>query len=342
MEQTTFHGPGTVASPVSAAGADEYRALVHGAAFRTMGERVAVRVVGADRIEFFQGMCSADLKGAGVGGVVPALLLTEHAHVIADFYAWISADALLIDIEASLWPRARAHLDRLLVADDVEFIAAERLALIEVLGPKARDAVVAAGAEGAGGLDQLRFAERGAMLVGRVARVGADGYTIVAPDEEARAMFTLLRNLRGNYCEVSAAATEVARVENGIARVGVDTNNKTIALEARLERAISSSKGCYVGQETIERVNARGGLKRRLYGLRVVGDRAPRRNSAVELAGKEVGRISSCALSPTLGALALSILHQSAWQPATMVVIKDQEGDLSATVSDLPFRAQVN
>ena len=61
---------------------------------------------------------------------------------------------------------------------------------------------------------------------------------------------------------------ETIRIENGVARVGVDTTDKTIALEARLNRAISFNKGCYLGQETIERATARGGLKKRMFGLK--------------------------------------------------------------------------
>jgi len=75
---------------------------------------------------------------------------------------------------------------------------------------------------------------------------------------------------------VSIEAAEILRVESGAARVGVDTNDKTIALEARMEPAISFSKGCYIGQETIERATARGALKRRLVGLRIDGARVPR------------------------------------------------------------------
>jgi len=340
MEQTNLDNPGAAGSPAASVSADDYRALIEDAGFRTMPERIMVRVVGTDRIAFFQGMCSADVKGAPAGAIVPALLLTEHAHVIADFYAWIVADALLIDIEASLWPRARAHLERLLVADDVEFDDASTLALIGIIGPKALDAAVAAAGDCAAGLAELRFAQRGEVIVGRVARAGADGYTIVAPHKDADVMIARLRKLDSKVRAVSEAAVEVIRVEKGIARVGVDTNEKTIALEARLDRAISRAKGCYVGQETIERVNARGGLKRRLYGLRVIGSRAPHRNAAVELDGKEIGRAGSSALSPRLGALALSISHHSAWQPGARVVIRDQEGELSATVSDLPFSTQ--
>ena len=81
--------------------------------------RVLVRVIGDDRVSFFHGMCSADVKGAKPGSVLAALILTEHAHVIADLFIWVTDDALLLDIDADAWTRTRANLERLLVADDV-------------------------------------------------------------------------------------------------------------------------------------------------------------------------------------------------------------------------------
>ena len=132
-------------------------------------------------------------------------------------------------------------------------------------------------------------------------------------------------------------ADEIVRVESGNARVGVDTNEKTIALEARTEPAISFSKGCYIGQETVERATARGALKRRLMGLRIDGARVPGAGSRVMLAGKEVGHLTSPLRSPRLGVIALAVLHHSAWAPGTAVKIEAADGEAAAAVSELPF-----
>jgi hypothetical protein len=133
---------------------------------------------------------------------------------------------------------------------------------------------------------------------------------------------------------------EALRIENGIARIGVDTSDKTIALEARLDRAISLNKGCYLGQETIERATARGGLKKRMFGIKFNGP-APSTGAVLNLAGKEVGRVSSAIGSPRLGAIGLAILHHSAWQPGTELKVggsgtADETG--TAFVADLPFK----
>ena len=124
-------------------------------------------------------------------------------------------------------------------------------------------------------------------------------------------------------------------MEHGIAKVGVDATERTIALEARLNRSISFNKGCYLGQETIERATARGGLKKRLYGLRL--ERPVATETALLLDGKEVGRISSAVLSPRLGAIGLAMLHHSAWTPGIALIARTDDGDLKAVVSELPF-----
>src|ERR1700736_357662 len=85
-------------------------------------------------------MCTADVKGARPGIILPTLFLTEHAHVIADAFIWGTPDALILDIDAEAWTRTRAHVEKLLVADDVEFEDAAVLAVIDVEGPASLDA----------------------------------------------------------------------------------------------------------------------------------------------------------------------------------------------------------
>src|SRR5262249_57202551 len=118
-----------------------------------------------------------------------------------------------------------------------------------------------------------------------------------------------IESLGADFRPIRTEAIDIVRVENGIARVGVDTTDKTIALEARLNGAISFDKGCYVGQETIERATARGGLRKKLFGLLFEGERTPVPEAVARLDGKEVGRVSSVAASPRLGAIGLAILH---------------------------------
>ncbi len=324
----------------SAAGGLEagYAAVTTSAGMRILDDRKIVRVVGDDRATFFHGMCSADVKGAAPGAILPALILTEHAHVIADLFIWVTKDALLLDIEHEAWTRARAHLEKLLVADDVEFEDELELSIIEVEGPQAADAVQFVTSE-APSLEKP-WSHNGIewksdeiqMLAGRMPRFGAPSFSLIAPSADASSLVARMVEQIPGARIVDAAVLEIIRVENGIARVGVDTTDKTIALEARLNRAISFNKGCYVGQETIERATARGGLKKRLLGLKLEG--VAESGAVVSLQSKEVGRLGSVVWSPRFGAIALAILHHSAWQPGTRVAVAESG---EATVSDLPF-----
>ena len=341
----------------------DYRALKGGAGVRLVAERIVIRMSGDDRAAFLHGMCSNDIKGLKPGGLVAALFLTERAHLIAEANVWATADALLLETERALWPTVRAHLERFLVADDVEFEESDdsvrqdgviqrdsviqRASVIQIDGLHAAAAVGAVFGTAASLPGAWRFGEaEGGALIAQVTRWGAPAFTILAGHANAPEIVERMIAAGGEYSqseirrqvrEISIEATEILRVESGTVRAGIDTNDKTIALEARMEPAISFNKGCYIGQETIERATARGALKRRLMGLRIDGTRVPAAEARVMLAGKEIGHLTSPLRSPRLGVLALAILHHSAWTPGTAVRVHDADGELAAAVSELPF-----
>jgi folate-binding protein YgfZ len=298
----------------------------------TLDRRILVRVTGDDRASFLHGMCTADVKGARPGSILPALFLTEHAHVIADAFIWVTTDALILDIDAEAWTRTHAHLEKLLVADDVEFDDARELALIDVEGAAALDPVVETPRA------PWSFIEAGGALAGNLPRYGGPAVSVITSrnliDSTIAAILAKVPGAR----RVDSSMLETIRIENGVALVGVDTYDKTIALEARLNRAISFNKGCYLGQETIERATARGGLKKRMFGLKFNTADVPSAGAVLSLDGKEVGRVSSAVRSPRFGAIGLAILHHSAWTPGTELKVGE---DGSAIVAELPFGAEL-
>src|SRR5579885_567851 len=313
----------------------QYAALIRGAGICLLPSRIVVRVIGDDRASFIHGMCSADIRAAQTGSVLAALFLTEHAHLIADFFAWICEDSIRIDIDAQAWERARAHLEKLLVADDVEFEDEPDIAVLHIEGPRALEAMLAA--THASDPGAARWVRKDGMFIGNVDRFGKPGFTLLVDRNQVDSLAVAVESLGADFRRVGFDALDTVRIENGLARVGVDTNERTLALEARLERAISFSKGCYVGQETIERATARGGLKKKLFGLRFQPGRLPRIGAMVKLDGKEVGRLGSATDSPRLGPIGLAILHHDAWKPGTAVMVIDESGETPARVTDIPF-----
>ena len=327
----TTDRPGAPAT-ADAAFDSAYDAVINAAGVLVLDARIVVRVSGDDRASFFHGMCTADVKGARPGSILPALFLTEHAHVIADAFIWVTGDALLLDIDSDAWTRTRAHLERLLVADDVEFEDVGQLALIDVEGPAALDAFCSA--QAAASIAPWRFIEERKSLIGSLPRYGGPAASVIASRDSIDSAIADILAKAPHSRRVDPSLLETIRVENGIALIGVDTTDKTIALEARLDRAISFSKGCYLGQETIERATARGGLKKRMFGLKFSNAHVAPVGAVVSLAGMEVGRVTSAVRSPRFGAIGLAILHHSAWTPGVELKIG---GDGAAAVTDLPF-----
>ena len=316
----------------------EYEAIHSGAGLRVFDNRLIVRVSGDDGITFMHGMCTADVKGLLPGGLARALFLTEHAHVIAEAYIYaLEEQALWLEVERTRWPTIREHLERFLVADDVELQELDTLAILDVEGPASLDAVANYFGEDTRKLKQWRHLNRGGFRIANLPRCGGPAVTVIG---ERAALLTIAANIRGSrpeLREVKAETLEILRIENGLASVGIDTSERTLALEARLESAISFNKGCYVGQETIERASAHGSLKRRLCALRIAGDEMPRAGASIKLNGKEIGRLSSVARSPSTGVIGLGILHYSAWPAGTCVSIICDGTALSASVCELPF-----
>src|SRR5205814_4649590 len=142
---------------------------------------------------------------------------------------------------------------------------------------------------------------------------------------------------RGGAVEIDAATADTLRVENGVPKFHQDMDEETIPLEAGIEsRAISLTKGCYVGQEVIIRVLHRGHgrVARRLVGLSIDGPSAPTRGAAVESNGRGIGQVTSSAWSPSLNRpIALAYVHRDFVEPGTAVNVDGRE----AHVTPLPF-----
>jgi len=313
----------------------ELQLLTASAGFCRRVERMMVRMSGDDRVSFLHGMCSNDVKNLKPGMLTYALVLTDRAHVIADFYIWADRDALYLEADRGLWAKTREHLEKFLVADDVEIEECGELSVLDIIGPKSALAAASAGA-GSAAPEPWHFIKDDGRFIANLPRIGLTAFTVIVPTAQMDSFLAGLARANPEIREVSAAAVDVLRVERGIARVGVDATEHTIALEARLEGGISYTKGCYVGQETVERATARGGIKKRLYGVRISG-RLPQAGAAVWLDGKEVGHLTSVAASPRLGLLGLGVLHHSAWQRGTRLTVRDAEGESAGVVSDLPF-----
>ena len=316
----------------------DYEALDSRGGMLLLDDRLVVRVSGTDRVSFMHGMCTADIKGLAPGALTRALFLTEHAHVIGDCFIYaLEEEALWLEVDRSRWASIRESLERFLVADDVELDELDSLAVLAIEGWASSKVVARCFGEAACELEHWQHQALDGFRIANLPRYGRSAFTVIAEQAALAGVAERMKQSFPEIRELNAQTLETVRIENGLALIGTDTNERTLALEARLEPAIAFNKGCYVGQETIERATAHGALKRRLYGLRISGNDRPSPGALIKLEGKEVGRLTSVTQSPATGIIGLAILHHSAWDIGTSVSIICDKGTVAGLVCELPF-----
>ncbi len=316
----------------------EYAALRDGAALVDLVFRDRLRVTGGDRVEFLQGMLSNDVKGLAPGDGCHALLLTEQGKVIADCLVLALADAIVLDARASGITGAAAALARYIVADDVELTREEATHASGIFGPRAAEALARCGVTGAPDRPYGHIAverEGGVLRVVRVPKPGAGGFLCVVPEGHVEAWWHAARE--SGIAAAGFDAFEALRIESGTPEYGVDVGTDTIALEAPLDDAISFRKGCYLGQEVIERVSARGHVNRKLVPLTIDAQAPPHAGDIIVAGDKEIGRVTSAAWSWRLAKpIALGYVRREHVAPGTHVEVRTATGALAATVQPTP------
>jgi folate-binding protein YgfZ len=311
--------------------AAEYAALRDGAALVDLGFRTLVRAVGADRTTFLQGMLTNDVAGLAPGAGCPALLLTIQGRVTADVRVVALDDAYLLDVDV----RARAAfleaLDKLLIADDVELgEPTEALALIGVEGPAVGRVVPEAA--GLAPWAHVALTLDGVPLrVQRASEVRGPGVVLHVPAARAGAVWDALVARGAQPCGMEAI--EARRIEVGVPRIGVDMDGSTLALEVPVEDAISTTKGCYLGQEVVARGTARGHVNRRLVGLRLDGP-VPPPGAVLVRDGAPVGRLTSVAAARRV---ALGFVRREHWDPDTELRVSHGHAVTLARVAAFPL-----
>jgi folate-binding protein YgfZ len=264
-------------------------------------------------------------------------MLTAQGRMMADMRVLELGDAVLLDVPLQVTSAIRDHLDQFVFSEDVqvEDVTASR-AEIGLYGPGAADLLVKAGAEGGAPADlfsstRVRLAGAAAILV-RSDEAGVAGDDILVDAPAAESVTAAL--VAAGAVHVTDSDADAVRIESGRPRFGVDMDTDTIPLEAGLEaRAISRSKGCYVGQEVIVRVQDRGHgrVAKRLVGLAFDPAAAvPAAGARIVSGEREIGRVTSATWSPEQGRpIALGYVHRDFVEPGTRVVA----GDAAAVVT---------
>ena len=314
--------------------AAEVAAARAGSGLYDLSARELLRVSGDDRDSFLHGMVTNEVKALPEDGVTYAALLTPKGAMVSDARIWRERSSLLVEAEPGRGEPVRAFLEKYLISEDVELRPCSELALLALSGP--RTAAVLSEVWGlASGPAEGRSARVGVegveCRVGPSHLAGVPGADLLVPRAGLEAVYRRL-TLAG-ATPVGFDAWEVLRVEAGVPRFGADLEETTIPLEARLERAISYQKGCYIGQEVIARATFRGHVNRLLCGL-LLGEAAPSRHAELRKEDRKVGFVTSVVASPTLGQhIGLGYVHRDHVTPGTKLLVEGK----SATVCELPF-----
>ena len=273
------------------------------AALRRLPGRGLIRVTGGDRVRFLNAMLSADVAKLPTGGACPALQLDRKGHVLAELWVLADPDAALLDVAPGLEAELTAMLEKHIIADDVALASlSDSVAQLALEGPGARDAARAV----AGTLPEPgRFARAdfaGAPVVWLAeGSVSADGLRAIAPRAQADALAAALA-----LPELDEGAAELLRIDAGLPLFGRDVSNRNFPQEARLDRALSFTKGCYVGQEIVARIQSRGAVNRVLVKLDT--DAPVAAGAEVSADGHAIGQVTSSAPLPSGRGLALAYL----------------------------------
>jgi folate-binding protein YgfZ len=342
MQAMTQHS-----TPYSTSSADRfagYRAAKEGLGLVARRDHGRILVSGRDRATYLQGLLTNDVAALKAGQGCYAAYLTAQGRMIADLHVYELGDVILLTVPAAARETVLARLDQFVFSEDVQLgDVTDAFASIGLVGPEAARALASllADAEAAtiaglplNGNLRATFAGEPIILLS-MDDAGVPGFEVVVGTSQREAFARACRD--AGAVDVPWETAEALRLEAGIPLFHHDMDEETIPLEAGIEsRAISLTKGCYVGQEVIIRVLHRGHgrVARRLVGLVFDSDRAPAAGAAVTRDDREIGRVTSAAVSPALGkAIALAYVHRDFVAPGTAVVV----GDTSGAVTALPI-----
>lgn len=331
-----YRGARTVAAFTDVAA--ELDALRNGCGVSDLAWRAKLVITGEDRVRWTNGIVTNNVRDLSPQRGNYNFVLNPQGRIQGDIVIYNRGDYLLGLTDVSQSAKLKELFDRYIIMDDVEITdVSEKLSSIGVTGPVARNILSAAGL-----LD--RTLEPGEVVdlewqglgcsVARDILEGLESYEIWLAAENAPRLWDAL--LAAGASPVGSEALELFRILQGIPRFGQDLGDRELPQETAQAHALHFVKGCYIGQEIVERIRARGNVHRTFGGFEVSGP-APERGSKIIAAGKEVGEVTSSATVPIAGAqhtVALGFIRREAAQPGTPVEI----AGTPAKVAALPFQ----
>src|SRR6185437_822777 len=297
-------------------------------------ERTLFSLSGRDRTRWLNGMVSNNIRDLAAGNGVYAFVLTPQGHIQADAYAFNRGESLTVETDRAQAEKLLGIFRKYIIMDKVEIEdLSEKVSVIGIAGPQFPEAVASLGLGKDLGTLQLADVNWNGITVTLVRgdNPGFPNYELWVPAEQAESIWNAL--LQAGAVEIHEQTLETFRILCGIPKVGQDTREKTLPQETGQERALNFNKGCYIGQEIVERIRARGAVHRAFVGFVFEGT-APVPGTKILSEGKEVGEVTSVAAEPLKGKrLALGYVRREFLASDTALTA----GEAEVKVATLPF-----
>jgi len=318
--------------------AAEFQALLEGCGLYDMRWQAKLVLTGEDRVRWLNGMVTNNVRDLAVGHGVYCFLLTAQGRIVADLVGYNRGDYLLVTSDRTQTQAITEMFDRYIIMDDVEVAdISDKLSAVGVAGRQAADIFREAGIE----VSQL---ERGRVVdltwrgigisVARETHPSIDSYEIWFASEQADTVWDALTAAGAK--PVGSEALEWFRIARGVPRYGLDLSQRDLPQETEQKHALNFTKGCYIGQEIVERIRARAILHRTFTGFLIEGE-PPQAGTKIKDGDKNIGEITSAARVPFPSGertVALGYLRREFEAPDTAV----QVGEQKAIVQSIPFQ----
>ena len=327
----------------------EHAALRSSAVVFDLSFRSRLVLTGADRVRLLNGQVTNNVKDLPAGHGCYAALVTNKGRLQSDHNIHVLPEEILLDFEPGLGAAIADRFHKFIIADDVQVVdAAPHYGLLSVQGPQAWTVVERVGLAFAKPAKEFQSSSIQDGALGEIycmnqPRLGTTGFDLFAPTNSLAALADKLiaaaKQLGG--CAGGWRALETARIEAGRPRFGAEMDETNLPPEAGIDaRAISYTKGCYIGQEVIARIRTYGQVAKALRGLRLAEDlkMLPAKGDKLFNAEKEVGYVTSALASPTLKAnIALGYVRREHNQIGTELTLRQADGESRVSIVKLPF-----
>ena len=308
-----------------------YDALHSAAAWIDLSNRGKIRVTGEDRARLLHAMSTNDVQHLSPGQGLYAFFLTALGRILADAYIYNIGESLFLDTEPETGSKLVEHLDRYIIADDATLDnETGTWACIGIEGSTAHDVASQVGISVPSKQNAVTQWRDG--FVAHVASTGREGIRVFVPAGSKQSLVDRLTEL--SVPQATAAEARLVRMENAMPRYGDDISERYLVQETQQVQAVHSNKGCYLGQEIVERVRSRGQVHRLLVPVRIHNTTAPQPGSKlVTAAGENAGEITSAEFSPGLGeVVAFAYVRTEPAHTKPQLIVADSNPPVTATL----------